>query len=71
MPLFLKHHVFFYVHDMPLFLFNANNTPTRVLPLFTNPLQQEFFGVFLFSLKTTHDPMFSQGFLGNQSFITK
>ena len=40
------------------------------------PLHQEFFGVFpFFSLskkkKNKHDPMFSQGFLGNQSFNTK
>ena len=43
--------------------------------LLTKPLYQEFFGVFpFFSLpkkKNKHDLMFSQGFLGNQSFNTK
>jgi hypothetical protein len=51
--------------------FYVNNTPTRAHPLFIKPLHREFFGVFLFSPKTMHDPMFSQGFLGNQSFSTK
>jgi len=35
------------------------------------PLHQEFFGVFPFSQNTKHDPMFSQGFLGNQSLVQK
>jgi len=57
--------------SLHLLLFHANNTPTQVRPSITKPLHQEFFGVFLFSLKTMHDPMFSQAFLGNQSFSIK
>jgi len=59
-----------YVHNEPLFLlFHANNT----LSALYKPLQQEFFSVFSFFLsqKNKHDPMFSQGFLENQSFNTK
>jgi len=41
-------------------------------PLLTKPLHEKFFGVFPFSYKKTmHDPMFLQGFLGNQSFSIK
>jgi hypothetical protein len=63
--------VFSCVHDMTSFLlsFHANNTPTRVHLLLTKPLHQEFFGMFLFSQKTMCNPMFSKGFLGNQSLV--
>jgi len=64
--------VFSRVHDVPLFFFHANNTPIRAYILLIKPLQQEFFGMFLFPpKKTMYDLKFSQGFLGNQSFSTK
>ena len=55
---------------MPLFLllFHTNNTPTQAHYLLIKPPHQEFFGMFPFPPKTTQDPMFSQGFLGNQGF---
>jgi hypothetical protein len=54
------------------FFFHANNTPIRACILLIKPLQQEFFGMFLFSpKKTMYDLKFSQEFLGNQSFSTK
>jgi hypothetical protein len=65
--------VFSHVYDVPSFvlLLHANYTPTRAHLLLIKPLHQEFFGVFPFSSKTMHDPIFSQGFLGNQGFSTK
>jgi hypothetical protein len=58
---------------MPSFvlLLHANNTPTRAHPLLIKLLHQEFFGVFPFSPKTMHDPIFSQRFLGNQGLVQK
>jgi hypothetical protein len=48
--------------------------------ILSTPLHQEFFGVFIFfsffsflskKKKNKYDPMFSQGFLGNQNFNIK
>ena len=44
-----------------------------VTSVLTKPLTKNslVFSLFFLSKKKKHDPMFSQGFLGNQSFNTK
>jgi hypothetical protein len=62
------------VHDVPSFVVvscKKTHLHKHTLSLIKS-LHQELFGIFLFSKKkTTHNPMFSQRFLGNKSFNTK